>query len=209
MDMHTHDDAPAAFDQPFWDNLYSERPNIWSGHANQVLTTEASKLTPGSALDIGSGEGADAFWLADNGWKTTGADISPIALERARQAQGDRTVKWLHRDLTEWAPPATSFDLVSAHFFHLPPAQFQPAVLRFGDAVTSGGHLLIVGHSPSDALAAQHGHAEILFTADEVTALFPTEAWSVVVAENRARTGTTPEGEQVERVDAVAVLRKL
>ncbi len=116
---------------------------------------------------------------------------------------------WLDRDLTEWAPPATSFDLVSAHFFHLPPVQFQPAVLRFGDAVTSGGHLLIVGHSPSDALASQHGRAEILFTADQVTTLFPTEKWSVVVAEDRARTGTAPDGEQVERLDTVALLRKL
>ncbi|WP_072806924.1 class I SAM-dependent methyltransferase [Rhodococcoides yunnanense] len=205
--MHTHDDALPAFDQPFWDNLYTEQGQRWSGKANPVLVTEASKLTPGTALDIGSGEGGDAFWLSDNGWTTTGADISEVALERARQAQGDRGIEWLHRDLLTWEPEA-QYDLVTAHFFQLPPHQTGPAFTRFGDAVTPGGHLLIVGHSPHDHMASQHKHAQLLFDADAITSLFDAAEWTTVVAEDRARDGVDPDGTPAERRDTVVLLRR-
>ncbi|MDJ0396314.1 class I SAM-dependent methyltransferase [Rhodococcus sp. G-MC3] len=205
--MTTHDDAPTVFDQPFWDNLYTERAMRWSGNANPVLVTEASKLEPGTALDIGSGEGGDAFWLADNGWTTTGSDISVVALDRARQAQGERTIEWLHRDLLEWAPES-SYDLVTAHFFQLPPLQVGPAFTRFGNAVAAGGHLLIVGHSPNDAMASQHQHAEMLFGVDSITSLFDGDQWTTVVAEDRVRAGNNPDGSHGERIDTVVLLRR-
>ncbi|MGA9872465.1 MAG: methyltransferase domain-containing protein [Rhodococcus sp. (in: high G+C Gram-positive bacteria)] len=209
--MHTHDGAPTEpteFDQAFWDNLYTEKPMRWSGNANPVLVAEASKLTPGTALDIGSGEGGDAFWLADNGWTTTGADISEVALERARQGQGDRDIEWRRRDLLEWAPPAGRFDLVTAHFFQLPPHQVGPAFVRFGAAVAPGGHLLVVGHSPEDEHAKQHPRAEILFGVPFVTALFDDAEWTTVIAEARPRSGNTSDGRPDSHVDTVVLLRK-
>lgn len=35
-----------------------------------------------AALDVGSGEGADAIWLAERGWRVTAVDISAVALVR-------------------------------------------------------------------------------------------------------------------------------
>jgi len=37
-------------------------------------------------LDVGSGEGADAIWLASRGWRVTGIDVSSVALDRAALA---------------------------------------------------------------------------------------------------------------------------
>ena len=204
--MHTHDEQP-VFDQPFWDNLYTEQAQRWSGNANPVLIAEASKLTPGTALDIGSGEGGDARWLADHGWTTTGADISEVAIERARAHQGERTIEWLHRDLLEWEPEK-QYDLVTAHFFQLPPHQLGPAFTRFGNAVSPGGHLLIVGHSPHDALASQHKHGDMLFGVDTITEMFDTSEWTTVVAEDRVRPGADPDGSPAERADTVVLLRR-
>nr|WP_296776216.1 class I SAM-dependent methyltransferase [Rhodococcus sp. (in: high G+C Gram-positive bacteria)] len=205
--MHTHDDAPTEFDQKFWDNLYTEQGQRWSGNANPVLVAEASKLTPGTALDIGSGEGGDARWLADNGWTTTGADISEVAIERARETQGDRDIQWLHRDLLDWEPE-NRYDLVTAHFFQLPPHQTGPAFTRFGAAVTPGGHLLIVGHSPNDHMASQHQHAQMLFGVEAITSLFDAGDWTTVVAEDRSRAGIDPDGTPAERKDTVVLLRR-
>ena len=80
--------------------------------------TDAADLVPGSALDVGTGEGADAIWLAERGWQVTAVDISSVALGRgATQAHrlgaaiADR-IEWLQADLTEWTPPVAGFDLV-------------------------------------------------------------------------------------------------
>src|SRR6185312_15116814 len=71
------------FTQAFWDDRYSGERHVWSGRPNPHLVTETSNLTPGRAIDVGCGEGADAIWLARQGWAVTGADVSPVGLKRA------------------------------------------------------------------------------------------------------------------------------
>ncbi|WP_019813159.1 class I SAM-dependent methyltransferase, partial [Saccharomonospora saliphila] len=67
----------------FWDDLYDSRDQLFSGAVNGALALEATDLTPGQALDLGCGEGADAIWLARRGWRVTAVDLSRVALRRA------------------------------------------------------------------------------------------------------------------------------
>ncbi|MCR6712623.1 MAG: TPMT family class I SAM-dependent methyltransferase [Demequina sp.] len=67
-----------------WEQRYRENTRAWSGSANPTLVSVISGLTPGTALDLACGEGADAAWLASQGWNVTGVDISPTAIQRAR-----------------------------------------------------------------------------------------------------------------------------
>lgn len=60
----------------FWEGFYREREQVWSGEPNPVLVRETDGLTPGRALDLGCGEGADALWLAGCGWQVTAVDVS-------------------------------------------------------------------------------------------------------------------------------------
>ena len=81
-----HDEAHAeAHDDTheFWEQFYAEREQVWSGRPNVVLVEEIEGLAPGTALDLGCGEGADAIWLASRGWQVVAADISQAALDRA------------------------------------------------------------------------------------------------------------------------------
>lgn len=181
------------YDQEFWNNHYGNAGDIWSGKPNAQLVAEASQLTPGSALDVGAGEGADAIWLAENGWKVTGVDISPIALERATKHAAARKVEgsinFEHRDLMTWTPPARAFDLVSAQFMHLPTEDRVPLFARLAEAVAVGGSLLLVGHAPSDMTDTEHSHhpAEMFFTASEVAATLPEGEWRIEVTDHRPR----------------------
>lgn len=117
----TTENPYAKADAQFWNSLYEERPARWSGNPNPQLIAEASDLEPGTALDVGCGEGADALWLARRGWKVTGTDISSVALGRAQaHVEGEGVdIEWLEADLTKWDPQGRSFDLVSAQFFHM------------------------------------------------------------------------------------------
>ncbi len=101
MNRHGHrltdEQAAAMFEPSSWDERYGGDGHIWSGNPNAQLVAEVSGLTPGTALDLGCGEGGDVIWLARRGWRVTGADFSANGLARAaRHAEeagvADRTV---------------------------------------------------------------------------------------------------------------------
>ncbi|MGO9873077.1 MAG: class I SAM-dependent methyltransferase [Acidimicrobiia bacterium] len=136
-----------------WDARYSERAEVmWSGRPNGRLVTELEDLTPGRALDVGCGEGADAIWLARRGWAVTGIDISTVAVRRAREAAelAGVIVEWLSGDALQTRLPARSFDLVSLQYPALPKAAGEAAVRTLLDAVSPGGLLLAVYHDLDD-----------------------------------------------------------
>ena len=78
-------------DERYWNELYGSRDQLFSGNPNGVLVTEVADLKPGQALDVGCGEGADARWLARQGWLVTAVDISRTALDRAAKMHHDIT----------------------------------------------------------------------------------------------------------------------
>jgi SAM-dependent methyltransferase len=152
-DHHSHDNLGTSALAAHWDARYNEQEGaIWSGRPNGRLTAEAAGLTPGRALDVGCGEGADAIWLARNGWTVTAIDISGVALDRARQVGelAGVTVEWVAGDVLELTLPARSFDLVSLQYPALLKAAGDEAVRRLLDTVRPGGLLLAVYHDLDD-----------------------------------------------------------
>lgn len=222
MDHEGHDGAARH-----WDDMYRSRPRVWSGRPNPQLVAETAGLEPGTALDLGCGEGADALWLAEQGWTVTAVDVSAVALERAEQhAAGSAArnrITWLQRDLDAWAPEE-QFDLVSAQFLHSTEAPWQGPHRVAADAVRVGGTLLIVGHHPDGlppwrSTSGESGHANghhanggdshtgpgMLFTAEQATAELgiAPPAWRVDVAASREREATGPDGQSAVLADAV------
>jgi SAM-dependent methyltransferase len=194
--------------------MYRRHGAVWSGDPNPQLVNEVSDLTPGTALDVGCGEGADAMWLAQRGWRVTAVDISSVALERARavevRADVARRIDWLHADLIAGAPPAASYDLVSAQFMQLPPAPREVLFRRLAAAVNPHGTLLIVGHHPSDlqTTARRPPLPELFYTAADVAALLEPDEWEIVVEAARARSTTDPAGHTIRIHDAVLRARR-
>lgn len=136
-----------------WDERYTERDGaIWSGKPNGRLVAEVADLTPGQALDVGCGEGADAIWLAKNGWTVTAIDISGVAVGRAREAaeRAGAAVKWVVGDVLETPFPARSFDLVSLQYPALPKSPGDRAARTLLETVRAGGLLLAVYHDLDD-----------------------------------------------------------
>ncbi|MCW2832437.1 MAG: hypothetical protein JWN68_390 [Nocardioides sp.] len=180
-----------------WDERYGDG-QLWSGHANEQLVVEASNLEPGTALDVGAGEGADAIWLAERGWQVTAIDVSAKALDRASRAAAAAglAVDWraIALEDLENSPAASTYGLVSV---------FYPALLR-GDGtiietllarVAPGGLLLVVHHSHVDReRAAEHGFDpdDYVRHKDLIAALTDRDGWEIDVVEKRGR--TAPEG---------------
>jgi 2-polyprenyl-3-methyl-5-hydroxy-6-metoxy-1,4-benzoquinol methylase len=196
------------FDRDYWEDRYGAPGLAWSGDPNAVLVTETTPLAPGRALDIGSGEGGDALWLAARGWRVTGVDIAQNALAKARtraeamDPEAAGRIAWEQHDLTEWAPQPASFDLVSSQFMHLPEPGRSVLFRALAAAVAPGGTLLIVGHDASD-LAHRLHHPELMFDAEVVLSAIEGEGLRVEVAESRARQAPGPDGDVTTMHDVV------
>jgi SAM-dependent methyltransferase len=156
--MHGHEHGErhvgAAAQGAEWDARYGERDGtMWSGRPNGRLVAEVAALSPGRALDVGCGEGADAIWLAQRGWTVTAIDISKVAICRAREASdpASASVEWICGDTLQTSFPARLFDLVSMQYPALPKAAGEAAVRRLLNTVRPGGLLLAVYHDLDDA----------------------------------------------------------
>lgn len=198
------------FDQAYWEGRYRDHGMAFHAETNPQVVAEVADLAPGTALEAGCGEGADAIWLASHGWRVTAADIAPTALRRAREqaeAAGVAGIEWVHADLTTWTPPADHFDLVTASYVH-PVGPSGALFGRLAAAVAPGGTLLVVGHHPADPHSQAHGSAGVGLTAEEVAACLDPDRWDIVTADARTRPITVPDGGQLTLHDAVLRARK-
>ncbi|MCM3907221.1 MULTISPECIES: class I SAM-dependent methyltransferase [Trueperella] len=137
-----------------WNARYASEGRLWSGKVNALLRREIEDMKPGTVLDVGAGEGADAIWLAQQGWQVSAVDISQIAIDRAETAAHKASVKvqWIVADARE---VSGEYDLVSA---------FYPVIQKNSDLfrhlcslVKPGGTLLFVHHMPDPDKPRGHG----------------------------------------------------
>jgi SAM-dependent methyltransferase len=204
------------FTQEFWDERYRGK-QVWSGRPNPHLVSQLSQLAPGRALDVGCGEGGDAIWLAEHGWTVSGADISPVALERAAQhaqaagAAITERIQWRQADLfAEDADPFGTYDLVNSQYLHMPTDARERAVGRLAASTAAGGRLLIVAHHPSDLEipGLRPNLPELFCTAPELAQLLDPREWEIVLAAAPERVVSGPGGDPVTIKDAVLHARR-
>ena len=151
-------------------------------------------------------------WLAERGWRVTGADVSAVALERARKHAGEAGLadraSWLHVDLVAGATALPSADLVTAMFLHVPEADFDRVYTAIAAAVRPGGTLLVCGHHPPSArrdLRSPHlGH--LLFPPERVTSVLGS-GWQIEVAEARTRE-VVKDGASAVATDTVVLAKR-
>ncbi len=107
----------------------------------------------GAALDVATGGGHTALWLARHGWKVTAGDIAPRMLENAQKlcAEAGFRIETRLFPAEEMPFSSGSFDLVTVrvapHHFSSP----QKFVQEAARVLTRGGHLLLIdGTVPDD-----------------------------------------------------------
>jgi thioredoxin reductase/SAM-dependent methyltransferase len=183
--------------QADWDHRYGG-DQMWSGNPNGTLVNEVSELRPGRALDVGAGEGGDALWLAEQGWRVTASDISQRALKRigAEAERRGLQVECHHTDANALGAFETgSFDLVSAQYASIPRTPDGRGERNMLDAVAPGGTLLVVSHdlepmrAPIDRLSSSRAFDPDAYVRvdDFAAAVADSTAWDIEVHEKRRR----------------------
>ena len=111
-----------------------------------LVIETASGLRPGRALDLASGTGRNALWLARRGWEVTAVDGAPAGIDilRARARRLGLTVNAEAADLqtSEFPIEPKSWDLI-AICYYLQRDLFEPAKA----GVKPSGTLLAIVHT--------------------------------------------------------------
>ncbi len=187
-----------------WDRRYEDSELVWTATPNRFLVSEVEGIEPGGALDVGCGEGRNAVWLAEQGWRVTGVDFSEVGLAKARRLADARGVgvEWVLADLRSYRPAGGTYDLVVVLYLHLPADERRAVHAAAARALRPGGVLLVVGH---DLTNLTHGYGgpqdpAILFSPDDVAA--DVAELSIERAERVERVVPTDDGER-RAIDAL------
>ncbi len=201
---HSHGERRMPVTDDEWHQHYAAEA-IWSGNPNGALVAEVSSLEPGRAVDVGCGEGADAVWLASQGWQVTAFDVADSALDRGRAAAeaGAVQVDWVRAGLLSSELPEGAFDLVSVCYpalLRTPEGLAERALLAL---VAPGGRLLVLAHADVDReQALERGFdPDDYLDLDTIRAAVPTD-WVIETDDRRDRhvTGGAGAGHHTDLV---------
>jgi SAM-dependent methyltransferase len=134
-----------------WDDRYRATDRLWSAEPNVFVADRLGSQRPGTGLDLASGEGRNAIWLAEQGWDMTAVDFSAAGIERGRAASDE--VSWVVADIRTWEPDDV-YHLVVIAYLQLSVEEFEPLIRRVVTWLTPGGELFMVGHDRSNI---EHG----------------------------------------------------
>jgi SAM-dependent methyltransferase len=127
-------------DRGRWDAKWSAMED-GIGEPHVLLERYGHLFSGGDALDLACGRGQNSFLLARSGYRVLAVDVSPVALNSARQAAEQRClnekIQFRQVDLDEWVIPTESFDLTVV--FRFLDRNLFPAIKH---ALRSGGGLL-------------------------------------------------------------------
>lgn len=126
-------------DKLFWDKRYKTEEYIFGKEPVAFLKEHINLLPKGKALDIATGEGRNAVFLAKNGFEVECCDISEIAIEKAKYLakQNNVQINAFVADLEEYKLPKNSYEVITC-FYYLQ----RDLVPQIKDALKKGGMIV-------------------------------------------------------------------
>lgn len=159
-----------------WDARYREAAAknsgaLWHSEPSPDLVAIVSALDPARALDLATGDGRNALWLAERGWVVTGVDSSAagLAIAADRAAASELEIEWVVGDALDWIP-AELFDLVTITYLQLPEPDLAAVIGRVAGWLVPGGRMLVIGHDRSNLGTGAPGPRDpaVLHTAEQL-----------------------------------------
>ena len=147
----------------WYNKIYSSEAGVFTPSPNAFLAAVSLGLDPGDALDVAMGQGRNSIFLAQQGWRVTGFDVSDegLAIARANAKKADVSIHTAHCGYQEFDFGRSRWDLVAMIYAFVPITS--PAfVKRVTDSLRPGGavvyeHYLYTGDPAQRAPAGWIG----------------------------------------------------
>lgn len=138
----------AANPRDSWNKIFGDPKVSFNRAPSRLLTVAIADSKPGAAIDLGMGEGRNAIFLAQRGWRVTGVDLSDVAVAQAKKRAAELGVplEAVVEDLDKYDFGHERWDLITLFYMH---AWYHLSKLasahRLRDALKPGGMLVIEG----------------------------------------------------------------
>jgi SAM-dependent methyltransferase len=149
--------SDATSDKSHWQSVYRNKGDneiSWTQPEPRLSLSLIHELAPrgASVIDVGGGSSLLAQRLLDDGYRVAVLDISPAALERARERLRGRAaqIRWIEADITR-TDDVGRFDIWhdrAAFHFLTEPGQRARYIELLEKTVPIGGHAIIATFAP-------------------------------------------------------------
>ena len=137
----------------FWNERFDTGEFIFGKEPNEYLVQKSAQyLKPNnSVLCIADGEGRNGVWLAKQGMRVTGFDVSDIALAKAKQFANENQVSIQYSlcdtDGFDWQ--ANAYDAVVGIFIQFADPEMRARIFKqVHQALKPGGLFILQGYTP-------------------------------------------------------------
>jgi len=164
----------------FWNERFDKEEFIFGKEPNEYLVAQASRhLKPNSSvLCIADGEGRNGVWLAKQGMRVTGFDVSDIALTKANHFAKENQVNIQYSlsdtDSFEWQP--NTYDAAIGIFIQFADPEMRVRIFnQVRQTLKPGGLFILQGYTPKQLEYKTGGPSliEHLYTEELIRELTP------------------------------------
>ena len=137
----------------FWNERFDKEEFIFGKEPNEYLVQKTAQyLKPNdSVLCIADGEGRNGVWLAKQGMRVTGFDVSDIALAKANQFANDNQVciQYSLCDTDGFHWQESSYDAVVGIFIQFADPEMRTRIFKqVHQTLKPGGLFILQGYTP-------------------------------------------------------------
>lgn len=139
-------------DVNFWNLLFDQQVYAFGETPNRYMANKLEEVPPAKVLLPGEGEGRNAVYLAEKGWKVSAFDLSEKGKEKADRLAQKKNVEIDFRvgDVKKMTYPENYFDALVLIFAHFMPDQRRAYHQKLLSYLKPGGKLVLEGHARLD-----------------------------------------------------------
>jgi tellurite methyltransferase len=182
------------------DSHYRREDHVFGIEPSAGIKEALPFLVSGKVLDLGSGDGRNALFLAHQGFDVTAVDIAPTAISNltryAARSRLQSRVKGVVADIERFEIEGPFENIVSTFTLHfLPKEAFLPVLSRIMRATAEGGINVIEDFTRDGPLFAQATGGYWL-ESGELRRLYEEQGWRVLYYDERivSTKATDPQG---------------
>ncbi len=134
-----------------WDTRYGSDEFYYGTEANDFLRESAKRISPGGAvLCLAEGEGRNAVFLAENGFKVTAVDGSSVGLAKMEKLAVSKklSVASIVSDLSDYQIEPGKWDGIVSIWCHIPKDLRKIVHRKIVEGLRPGGILILESYHP-------------------------------------------------------------